>query len=444
MISSHKIILVSLGCSKNLVDSENMLGLLKDRGFHIVSRMEEAQIAVINTCGFIQSAVEETIETILAFIDRKKRGRLEKIFVTGCFVQRYGYKLREEMPEVDGWVGTGEIGRIGDVLEARPGRSSALLINRPKHLSDHRTPRVQTTPFYSAFLKIAEGCSHQCSYCTIPALRGPFRSREKDSLIIEAEGMAARGVREINLIAQDTTHYGGDFEDNIGLEDLLIELLEVEGIKWLRILYGHPHRISDRLLKLMEREDKICPYLDIPLQHCNVDILKAMGRTSKRETPMELLERVRSISRPLSLRTTLMVGFPGETDEIFQELYDFVKTVAFDHLGSFVYSPEKGTPAARLKDSIDRKTAEERQEIIMGLQKDIIREKNIGMKGKIVPVLIEGPSPETDLLLRGRTAEMAPDVDSQVLINKGMGTVGEIVSVKITEAHPYDLVGEII
>ena len=444
MISSHKIILVSLGCSKNLVDSENMLGLLKDRGFCIVSRMEEAQIAVINTCGFIQSAVEEAIDTIMAFIDRKKRGRLEKIFVTGCFVQRYGYKLRKEMPEVDGWVGTGEIGRIGDILEAIPGRSAALLINRPKHLSDHRTPRVQTTPFYSAFLKIAEGCSHQCSYCTIPVLRGPFRSREKDSLIIEAEGMAARGVREINLIAQDTTHYGGDLEDNIGLEDLLMELLEIEDIKWLRILYGHLHRISERLLKLMEREDKICPYLDIPLQHCNEDILKAMGRTSKRETPMELLERVRSISRRLSLRTTLMVGFPGETDDIFQELYDFVKTAAFDHLGTFVYSPEKGTPAARLKGSIDRKTAEERQEIIMGLQKDITREKNIGMKGKIVPVLIEGPSPETDLLLRGRTAEMAPDVDSQVLINKGTGTVGEIVPVKITEAHPYDLVGEII
>jgi len=422
-----------LGCAKNLVDSENMLGLL-----------EEAEIAIVNTCGFIQPAVEESIDTILEVAAHKKKGKLGKLFVAGCFVQRYGYQLRKEIPEVDGWFGTGELLKIVDILgeEFRP--SPSFFISRPTFLADHTVPRIRTTPFYSAYLKIAEGCSHRCSYCTIPRLRGPFRSRGLASLLIEAENMVENGVKEINLIAQDTTMYGKDLGESICLEDLLERLVQISGIEWIRILYGHPFRISDRLLELMDRGKTICPYLDLPLQHVNVKILDAMGRGYKGENPLQLIERIRSGRRHVSLRTTVMVGFPGETDEIFDELYHFVEIAQFDCLGAFIFSPERGTPAARLKGIVERDVARKRLEAIMELQAEISLKKNRRMIGRVEPVLIEGVSPETDLLLRGRTATMAPDVDSQVLINRGQGNVGEIVPVLIKEAHPYDLIGEII
>jgi len=362
----------------------------------------------------------------------------------GCLVQRYGYKLRKEIPEVDGWLGTGEIEGILELLDEKSSRSPSFFIRRPKYLADHTTPRFQTTPFYSAYLKIAEGCCHKCSYCTIPGLRGPFRSRNLDSLIIEAEGMIERGVKEINLIAQDTTMYGGDLEGNIHLEDLLERLLRVRGIRWIRVLYGHPLRISDHLLDLIDREDAICPYLDLPLQHVSEKILRAMGRAFDRENPWQLIERIRSKTGHLSLRTTLMVGFPGETDDLFKELYNFVKMASFDHLGTFIFSPEKGTPAARFKGAVERRVAEERLDAIMRLQAEISKRKNQQMVGKVVPVLIEGVSGETDLLLEGRTARMAPDADGRVLINRGQGVVGDIAPVLIKEAHAYDLVGEII
>jgi len=418
--------------------------LLRDKGFQIVSRIREADVAIINTCGFIQPAVEESIDTILEVSDKKNSGKLERLFVVGCLVQRYGYKLRKEIPEVDGWLGTGEIEGILELLDEKSSRSPSFFIRRPKYLADHTTPRFQTTPFYSAYLKIAEGCCHKCSYCTIPGLRGPFRSRNLDSLIIEAEGMIERGVKEINLIAQDTTMYGGDLEGNIHLEDLLERLLRVRGIRWIRVLYGHPLRISDHLLDLIDREDAICPYLDLPLQHVSEKILRAMGRAFDRENPWQLIERIRSRTGHLSLRTTLMVGFPGETDDLFKELYNFVKMASFDHLGTFIFSPEKGTPAARFKGAVERRVAEERLDAIMRLQAEISKRKNQQMVGKVVPVLIEGVSGETDLLLEGRTARMAPDADGRVLINRGQGVVGDITPVLIKEAHAYDLVGEII
>ena len=444
MASKQRIFLISLGCSKNLVDSENILGLLEKNGFRLVSRIEEAEIGIINTCGFIQSAVEESITTIMEVAAQKKAGHLQKIFVLGCFVQRYGKKLLKEIPEVDGWLGTGEIHRIVDLMESAPGLAPHLQISRPKYLADHRTPRTYATPFYSAYLKIAEGCSNRCSFCTIPSLRGPLRSRDPESIILEAEEMTARGVKEINLIAQDTTMYGRDFEEDFFLEDLLGKLLQIPGVGWIRVLYSHPNRISGRLLDLLNEENAICPYLDIPLQHVNEKVLKAMGREMSGETPVQLIERIRSRAPRLSLRTTLMVGFPGETDAIFKELYRFVQTTAFDHLGTFIYSREKGTPAARLGDGVERKVAEERQEALMTLQAGISKAKNQTMVGKTVLVLNEGFSPETALLLRGRTRKMAPEVDGQVLINKGQGRVGEFVNVRITEAHAYDLIGEII
>ncbi len=440
----QKVFLISLGCAKNLVDSENMLGLLQEAGYSVVPDVEDADVAIVNTCGFIQKAVEETIDTILGLARYKRDGTLERLLVAGCFVQRYGYKLRGEIPEVDGWLGTGEFQRIPEILEEVARGSSPFFIGRPTYLADHTVPRTLTTPTYTAYLKIAEGCSHTCSYCTIPGLRGPLRSRTMHSLVTEVEKMAEAGVKEINLVAQDTSVYGMDLGKGMQLEDLLERLVPVKGIEWIRILYSHPLRISDRLLGLIEAEKKLCPYLDVPMQHVNGEILMRMGRAFEAERPERLIERIRSRSRPISIRTTLMVGFPGETDARYQELYDFVKWAEFDHLGVFVYSPESGTPAARFKEEVGPDTAQKRQDAIMGLQAGIAEKKNQQIIGRTVPVLVEGLSPETDLLLKGRTATMAPEVDGQVLINRGQGEVGAIQQVKITEAHTYDLVGEIV
>lgn len=441
----EKIFLISLGCSKNLVDSEHMLGLLKSKDFDLASTIEEAGIAVINTCGFIQAAVGEAIETIFEMAALKNQGKLKKIVVAGCFVQRYGHKLQREIPEVDGWVGTGEYFRIADLLSNHNKEvTPSFLIGRPTYMADHSVPRVQTTPFYSSYLRVAEGCSHRCSFCLIPGLRGPFRSRNMESLILEAEHMASQGVKELNLIAQDTTMYGKDLDTGKSLEDLLEILVTIKGIRWIRLLYCHPDGVSDRLLELIDSEEVICPYLDLPLQHVNGKILKAMGRNSVKETAWQLIERIRSGRRRIGLRTTLMVGFPGETDEVFDELCDFVTMAQFDHLGVFVFSGEKGTVAARLKPAVRPDIGQTRAEKILDLQAEISRKINQQIVGEIVPVLLEGLSPETDLLLKGRTATMAPEVDGQVLINRGQGMAGEIMPVLITEAHPYDLVGEIV
>ncbi len=442
--SNKKIFLISLGCAKNLVDSENILGLLSSIGCSIVKEIADSDIVIVNTCGFLQSAVEEAIDVILDVIEKKKSGEIDKVIVTGCFVQRYGYKLKREMPEVDGWLGTGELQRIVELVESIYNINAPFYIGRPVFLADHEIPRIQTTPFYSAYIKIAEGCNHRCSYCAIPPIRGPLRSRQIQSIVSEAKAMRDRGVKEINLIAQDTTIYGADLDDGACIEGLLENLLSIKGIEWIRILYSHPYEIRDSLLNLMSSEEIIAPYLDIPFQHVNEKILKAMDREIKGETPTDLIRRVRSYSRKFSIRTTMMVGFPGETNEAFEEMFNFVRDTEFDHLGAFIYSPEKGTPAARMKGIPDSKVSEERRDALMKLQANISLKKNRAMINQVVPVLIEGVSPETELLLCGRTIGMAPDVDSQILINKGEGIPGEIQDVLITEAHPYDLVGEIV
>jgi ribosomal protein S12 methylthiotransferase len=445
MGNGRKIFLISLGCAKNFVDSEHMLGVLRADGFEPTPEIEQAEIAVINTCAFVRAAVEETIDTILETAELKRRGRLKKIVVAGCLVQRYGYKLKREIPEVDGWLGTGEIHRVADILNnGNRGHSTPFFIGRPTFLADHCDPKIQATPFYTAYLKIAEGCSHRCSFCIIPSLRGPFRSRSIDSLVIEAEKMVAGGVKEINLIAQDTTAYGSDLAGDVDLEDLLERLTAIKGIRWIRLLYCHPDGVTDRLLDIMDAEETVCPYLDIPLQHVNRDILKHMGRCPAKESPLDLIKRIRSRRRRISLRTTLMVGFPGETEQMFDELYDFVKMVRFDHVGVFVYSMEPGTAAARFSPTVEREEAVHRRDKIMSLQTGISRKINERMVDQTVPVLIEGLSSETDLLLEGRTATMAPEVDGRVLINKGEGAEDEIVPVLIKEAHSYDLVGEIV
>ncbi|MBN2059489.1 MAG: MiaB/RimO family radical SAM methylthiotransferase, partial [Deltaproteobacteria bacterium] len=288
------------------------------------------------------------------------------------------------------------------------------------------------------------GCSHGCSFCTIPSIRGPFRSREMESLILESEMMVDRGVKEINLIAQDTTMYGRDLSSGACLEDLLEKLVRINGLNWIRILYAYPSGITNRLLEIMESESSICPYLDLPLQHINEDILNSMGRNFKTKDAFQLIDRLRSGKRRLSLRTTFMVGFPGETDDSFKELYDFIKLVEFDYLGVFIYCPEKGTRAERMERRTEIEISKKRIDLIMELQKEISRRKNQRLVNKVVPVLIEGVSSETDLLLTGRTSRMAPEVDGQVLINRGNGLVGKIHRVLINEAYSYDLIGEII
>jgi ribosomal protein S12 methylthiotransferase len=441
----EKVFLISLGCAKNLVDSEHMLGSLESAGYGLARDPEEADVALINTCGFIQSAVEEAVETILETAKLKTKGSLKRLVVAGCLVQRYGYKLEKEIPEVDAWLGTGEIGRIVEILEQGiPAASPRFHLSRPTYLADHAAARVRTTPFYTAYLKIAEGCSHACSYCIIPHLRGPFRSRTPDSVIREAEEMVAGGVKEINLVAQDTTYYGEDLEPKGTLEGLLEQLARIEGLQWIRLMYCHPDRISDRLLALMGSEEKICPYLDLPLQHANPGILAAMGRRSEGLSPLELVKRIRSGNRRIHLRTTLMVGFPGESEEIFQKLLAFVEEARFEHLGVFVFSPERGSPAYRLKPRVKQGVAKERMSRIMACQARISEILNQGLVDRTLPVLIEGESHETSLLLSGRTASMAPDVDGRVLITKGTGQAGVIMPVRITEGYAYDLVGELV
>jgi ribosomal protein S12 methylthiotransferase len=439
-----KVFFVSLGCAKNLVDSELMLGLITGSGYEVTNHPSDAEIAIVNTCAFIRPAIEESIETILELARLRQEGRLRRLLVAGCFVQRYGRKLIREIPEVDGWLGTGQIHRVLELLEPIKGNTPLMFIDRPLFLADHSFPRAQTTPFYSSYLKIAEGCSHRCSYCIIPALRGPYRSRTLESLFIEAKAMVEHGVIELNLVAQDTTSYGHDLDPPHSIEELLEGLLGIRGLRWLRILYAHPHFITDRLLDLMEAEEVLCPYLDVPIQHVNRDILRAMRRPSGDESMYQLIERIRRRSRRIALRTTLLVGFPGETEDRFRELCRFVKEVRFERLGIFPFSPEKGAHAVRIKSAVPPRVANRRVRELMEIQAEIGRELNQGLIGTTLPVLVEGLCQDTDLLLTGRIAAMAPDVDGQVLINEGSGMVGEMVPVRITEAHPYDLVGRIV
>jgi len=441
MTGPRRVFLISLGCAKNRVDSEHIIGDLERSGYEPTDRIQEAHVVVVNTCGFIREAVEESVETILDAVSLKERGEFEKLVVCGCLVQRYGYKLMREIPEVDGWLGTGELHRVPEVLTNRKDAGRIpFYIGRPVSLPDHSEPRVQTMPAGTAYLRIAEGCSHGCTYCLIPQLRGPYRSRRLSSLIREAEGLVSRGVKEINLIAQDITRYGTDLGD-VRLEDLLERLAGVKGLRWIRLLYGHPGGISDRLLDMVRSCENICSYLDLPLQHADPEILKAMGRDP--ESPCHLVERIRNRMPDITLRTTVMVGFPGETPRHFEALHEFVKTAEFDHLGVFVFSREKGTRACRLGRKVPEAVARERLDRLMTLQSRIARKKKEQLLQTVLPVLVEGVSPETPFLLEGRTAGMAPEVDGRVFINKGAAEPGEIVSVKIQEAYSYDLIGEI-
>ena len=437
--------LQSLGCPKNRVDSEVILGALMNGGHKPVEDPLEARLIVVNTCSFIESATQESIDTILELAQAKQRGQCKFFVVAGCLPQRYGRKLANSMPEVDLFVGTSSFAQLPSLLaNLQKGDWKRLSIESPRFLMTSETRRVLSTPFYSGYLKIAEGCSNRCTFCTIPAIRGPYRSRPRHDLLQEAEWLASQGVIELNLVAQDSTAYGIDLGTEPRLSDLLEDLAKIDSFSWIRILYSYPQRVDRRLLHVMASYACICKYLDIPLQHVSPRLLKTMGRSGSSEEFHEIIGFIRDHLPEVTLRTTLIVGFPGETDADFQELYDFVEKAAFQRLGIFTYSPEKGTKAARLKNAVEDSVKQERLQALVDLQRKVSLDYHQKLVGTFQPLLVEGESGETDLLLEGRLASQAPEVDGCVLINKGFGQVGEIMDVRITEAHPYDLVGEIV
>jgi ribosomal protein S12 methylthiotransferase len=435
---------ISLGCAKNLVDSEVMASHLAQLGYSIDSDPSKASLILVNTCGFLTSAVEEAIDTILDLARHKESGSCRYLLVAGCMVQRYGKKLLELMPEVDCFLGTAhcyDLMRVFKDLEQ--GGSRRLWISPPRFLFHSDLTRTRSTPFFSAYVKIAEGCSNRCTYCLIPILRGPYRSRSVEDILIEVRRLASEGVKEINLIAQDTTAFGSDRGDPGALIRLLESLDEVDGISWIRLLYAYPHRVSRALLQSMAQSRKILPYLDIPLQHCVPGILKAMGRTAPHEDPEALLARIRGQISGIALRTSLIVGFPGETEADFRALAAFVERAEFDHLGVFTFSPEAGTPAAKLPGHPARKIKEARREVLLTLQRSISRRRLASRIGQTAPVLIEGFHPETEFLLSGRLATQAPEVDGMVILTQGQARIGDLVLARITAAHDYDLEAEI-
>jgi ribosomal protein S12 methylthiotransferase len=433
--------LATLGCPKNRVDSEVMLGTLVGRGYSLVSEPEDAQVIIVNTCAFIGPAKQESVETILELAEQKKSGKCETLVVTGCLPQRYAPELSRELPEVDHFLGTSAYAQVGDLLAAEA--SPREVIPDPDYIHEARTPRINSLPGFTAYLKIAEGCDNACAFCIIPKLRGAQRSRPIDDLVTEAKGLAAQGVTELNLVAQDLTAYGNDLPSKPRLHQLLRALCQVD-VRWIRLHYAYPRVFPDQLIETIAEEPKIVKYLDMPLQHASDKLLLSMrrGRTSGFLT--ELLAKLRARVQGITLRTSLIVGLPGETEEDFELLKEFVRMQRFERLGCFQYSDEEGTAAFEMPHKVASKTIERRWREIMAIQKRINREQNRALIGKRLEVLVEGASPESEHLLVGRHAGQAPEIDGQVYINEGMAYPGDLVTVEVTEAHDYDLIGRVI
>ncbi len=443
--AKEKVSLVSLGCPKNLVDAEVMLGYLGREGYEVTTDERDADIIIVNTCSFIKEAKQESIDTILDLADRKHDARCRILIVTGCLPQRYQEELAGELPEVDIFVGTGDYPRIAEIIAEHRGVSGQLrYTGDPNFLFDEHLPRLKSSPYYSAYLKIAEGCSNCCSYCVIPSLRGAFRSRSLESLLDEARELVAGGVKELNLIAQDITAYGRDLSATMSLEELLRELVKLEGLRWIRLLYAYPDGITDGLIHLIKSEEKLCKYLDIPLQHISDPVLKRMNRRSTEADIRKLITGLRTEIPEIALRTSLIVGFPGETDEDFKKLLHFVEEVQFDRLGVFCYSREEGTPAVAMPDQVSERLKRDRYRKLMRAQARVSFKRNRLLIDTMEQVIVEGYSDETDLLLKGRSSRQAPDIDGQVYITAGNASVGDIVSLKITDSSDYDLIGEIV
>jgi len=440
-----KVGVISLGCSKNLVDTEVMLGHLDRDGCSFVTDPAEAEVLLVNTCGFIDAAREESIRTVLEASRYKETGKLKKLVVAGCLVQRYADELRRELPEVDVFLGLDQLDGVVAAARSLPVLPAAepLRPGPASYIYDDRTPRKLATPPWTAFVKIAEGCDHTCSFCAIPSFRGTFRSRRPESVVAEAEALAARGVREINLIAQDSSHYGRDLGDGNGLASLLERLDAVPGIRWIRVHYLYPNTVTDTLIETMARLPRVVKYVDMPLQHAHSATLDRMRRGGSADRHRDLLARFRAAMPDAALRTTFIVGFPGETEEEFRTLLDFTAEGWFDHVGAFAYSHEEGTSAHGLADDVPASVKERRRERLMRAQQDVVLRRNERFVGRTVDVLVEGAHPETEHLLTGRTAGQAPEVDGQVLLNDGEAEPGTIVPVEITGTAGYDLVGRI-
>jgi ribosomal protein S12 methylthiotransferase len=444
-----KVGFVSLGCPKNLVDSEVMMGILARGGYEITPRADEADVLVVNTCSFIAPAQQESVESIIEMAEHKKFGRAKKLIVAGCLVERFRDQILEQIPEVDAVVGTGEVERI---LEACEGELRVLPAESPTFLYHDLTPRILATPRHTAYIKINEGCDHPCTFCIIPQLRGKFRSRRFESVVREAANLADAGVREISLIGQDTTFYGEDLGLRDGLPLLLERLAEIEGLHWVRFLYCYPNRITPRLLETIAAHPRLAKYMDIPLQHASKDVLKRMQRGSHGGAFLKMLDRIRRAVPGVSLRTSFIVGFPGETDQDFKALCDFVGEAEFDWMGVFSYSDEDSAKSYHLGDKVDAETIAERRDTLMQIQKKISRRKLRPMIGKRVRALLEGPSKDTDLIWEARLEGMAPEIDGKVYITEFVGVAdaaelpapGTLATVEITEAQDYDLVGRAI
>lgn len=440
---------ISLGCAKNLVDTEVMLGLLKDNGYIITDNLEEADLIIINTCTFIEKAKEESINTILEAAQYKEIGRCKGLIVAGCLSQQYQDELFTEIPEIDALIGTGAWDQVMVAVEAIEHGNRSCIMENITNIYDERMPRIQTTPRYSAYVKIAEGCNNGCTFCIIPKVRGAFRSRSIESIKAEVERLAASGVKEIVLIAQDTTSYGIDLNNGKPLlTELLKELTKVDGIEWIRMLYLYPTFFSDELLDIIVNEPKLCKYVDIPLQHVNNDILKQMNRRDSREDIERLLKKIRSASTHVTLRTSIIVGFPGETDEQFQELCEFVKDIKFDNMGVFTYSQEEGTIAGAREDQVLEEVKEERYHTLMSIQAAISEENNHDLEGTIDYAMIEEleAGDNDTILAKGRLKSQAPDVDGNMYIEDCGDKVkpGDILQVQVEQGFAYDVVATIV
>ncbi len=471
-----KVGFVSLGCPKNLVDSEVMMGMLAQAGAELTPNAGDADVIVVNTCSFIGSAQQESIDTILEMARHKTGGKAKRLVVAGCLVERFHDEIRKNIPEVDAVVGTGELQKIlaaagvaetprapspFNILTSRPegdhrrgqGRFArdswdGAVADLPNYLYDDHTPRVLTTPRSSAYIKIAEGCDHPCSFCIIPQLRGQFRSRRFESVIAEAERLAESGVREITLIGQDTTCYGEDLGLKDGLPTLLEKLAGVAGLRWIRFLYAYPNKITGRLLETIAAHDNICSYIDVPLQHASATVLKRMKRGGGTDLFLRSIEKMRRVIPGVTLRTSFIVGFPGETEKEFEELCRFVKEAAFDWMGAFGYSDQEGAGAFDHGKKLSAREIESRRKSLMSIQKKVSRARKKSLVGREFDLLLEGASSESDLLLEGRTAMHAPEIDGKVFVNdypEGSDPKeGEFYRCRITTAHDYDLVAEIV
>ncbi len=438
-----KIALESLGCSKNLVDAEIMMGILNKKGYKLVGEFSEADIIIVNTCGFIESAKQESIDTILELAEYKTNGNLKILIVTGCLAQRYAQELKDEIPEIDAIVGTGSYQNIDEIINGLKEEKQIVSLNDIEFAYNEELPRYISTPSHMAYLKIGEGCDNHCTYCIIPKLRGKYRSRKMEDVIKEAKDLATRGVKELVVIAQDTTKYGCDLYGKEMLPELLEELANIDGLKWIRIMYSYPESITEELVKVIKKYDNICNYFDMPIQHASNKILKLMNRKTTKEDILSKIEMIRTHIPDATVRTTIIVGFPGETEEDFKEIVDFAKVVKFDRLGAFAYSREEDTAADKLPNHLEEEVKAERRDALMLVQQGISQELNAKKVGNIYEVLIEEQI--EDNVYIGRTQGDAEEIDSIVYVkSKNQLNAGDFVTAKINNALEYDLMGDVV